>query len=485
MLLVNVVQRFFGLLRGIGFANFLSDVELGHWALINSFFVIAVPIAVLGLPGSFGKFAEYFRVRSQFAGYFRLVSSVTLAGVALTCILILLLPEAFSRLIFRESVSYQIVVWCVLVLTSVVAFSFLSELAASFREVRTISQMQFAQSVTFTLVGLTLVAIYRQWWVLLPSFLIAQCVGILPGLWRMRAEHVGEFQKESTVPGSHIMRRVAPYAITLWAVNLFSNLFEVGDRYMLLHLMSGDSEAVGQAAVGQYHCARILPNLLTSVAIMLGGVLLPYLSADWEQEQRQRIAAKIRQMAQGVCIGFLMLAVAAMLASPLLFQFVFTGRYQLAQQVLPIALLQATWGGLFLVSEPFMLCAERGKELAALLLLSLVTNLGLNACLIPWFGLHGGMATTAASNLLALSLLYWRMARCGCWLGTGTVVLSLAPLAIVFGPTVSSAILVGIVFIAGRTNWLLSAVDKAQMDAALLPKLHRFGLRLESLWPSQ
>lgn len=50
MLLLNLVQRLIGLLRGLGFCHFLSDVELGQWALVNSFLMIGVPIAVLGLP---------------------------------------------------------------------------------------------------------------------------------------------------------------------------------------------------------------------------------------------------------------------------------------------------------------------------------------------------------------------------------------------------------------------------------------------------
>ncbi len=51
MLGMNVLQRLIGLGRNFGFCQFLSDSDLGHWALANSFFVIAAPLAVLGLPG--------------------------------------------------------------------------------------------------------------------------------------------------------------------------------------------------------------------------------------------------------------------------------------------------------------------------------------------------------------------------------------------------------------------------------------------------
>ena len=76
--------------------------------------------------------------------------------------------------------------------------------------------------------------------------------------------------------------RILPFAAALWCSNLIGNLFDLSDRYMLLHLTAA-GEASGQALVGQFYCGRILPNLLLSLGMMLGGVLLPYLSCDWER----------------------------------------------------------------------------------------------------------------------------------------------------------------------------------------------------------
>ena len=484
MLLVSIVQRCVGLIRGIGFAYFLTDVELGQWALANSFFVIAVPIAVLGLPGSFGKFVEHFRTRALFAKYFRRVAAVSLLGSLATSASILVYPGAFSWLIFGEPTSTTVTLWCVVTLVSVIAFSFVGELTAAFRQVKTVSHMQFAQSASFAVLGLGLVAVEGSWWVLLPSFAISHWIAILPGIWKLYIAHGDEFLDNSNSDPQtiSIWQRILPYAATLWVVNFASNMFEVGDRYMLLHLVPG-GETVGQGTVGQYHCARILPNLLTSLAVMLGGVLLPYLSADWESGQQDRITARMRQIVQAVCISFLGLSVAALVAAPLLFQVAFSGRYELALAVLPLALLQATWAGVFLVAEPYLLCAERGKQLLLLLVLALCVNLGLNWALIQTLGLYGALTATAIANLLALLLLFWRMRACGCNLGWGTVVLTITPLALVGGAIPATAALTLIVFAAGRTEWLLSAQDREQIDELALQKLERFGIRLQSIWP--
>ncbi len=86
MLVINMGQRVVGLLRNFGFCQFLSEGELGHWALANSFFIFSAPLVVLGLPGSFGKFVEYYRQRGCLRAYLvRTVSVIATSAVVLAC----------------------------------------------------------------------------------------------------------------------------------------------------------------------------------------------------------------------------------------------------------------------------------------------------------------------------------------------------------------------------------------------------------------
>lgn len=485
MLLLNLVQRLVGLLRGLGFCHFLSDVELGQWALVNSFLIIGVPIAVLGLPGSFGRFVETFRSRNQLGDYFCRVLVASLCGLTIACTTILIFPQQFSWLLFREATTYGLVVWCVVTLISVTVFSFVNELVAALREVRAVSLMQFTQSVVFGVVGLSILSVRPSWSMLLPSFTIACVLATIPGLIVLLGSYRGEFRRAprtEKIDGRELWARIIPYAVALWVMNLLSNLFEVSDRYMLLHLIPG-AEQVGQALVGQYHCGRILPNLLTSIALMLGGVLLPYISADWEAGQPQRIAARLRQVMQSVSIGFTLLAIAGMSVAPLLFHYGFHDRYQQAEAILPISMTQAIWVSLFSVAQSYLLCIERGKRLAALMVIGLLLNLLLNWWLIQHLGLFGAVLATSIANLLTLLLLLWQMSRHGCSLGWGTWALCLTPLCVAAGPVVATISLLIIVAIVGRTSWLLSPDDRQQIDSAILPKLERLGIRLRTLWP--
>ncbi|MBU6172464.1 MAG: hypothetical protein KGQ60_01585, partial [Planctomycetes bacterium] len=63
MLLANVIQRGFGFVRNLSFCRLLDEDGLGLWALASSFFILAAPLAVLGLPGTFGRLIESYRVQ--------------------------------------------------------------------------------------------------------------------------------------------------------------------------------------------------------------------------------------------------------------------------------------------------------------------------------------------------------------------------------------------------------------------------------------
>ncbi len=482
MLAVSVLQRSVGLLRGLGFCHFLSDVDLGQWALANSFFMIGVPIAVVGLPGSFGKFTEYYRNRQQLGDFVRRVAIVSSLSLTLTCLLIFYFSDRFSWLVFGERHTIEVIVWCIATLICVTMFSFVNELVASLRQIRVVSMMQFTQSFTFAVVGLAMIAQYHRWTVLLPSFAIASLIGMLPGCWALQKQHREELVTSGALERWTIWRRIVPYAGTIWLMNFLGNMFEVSDRYMLLHLTAG-SEVVGQSLVGQYHAGYILPNLLTSIAVMLCGILLPYLSADWEAGNRAQIADRLRQMFQTVCIGFMALSVGAVSIAPLLYGYGFGGRYALAEQVLPFALVQATWVSLYFICQAYMMCAERGKALSGLLIVGLLVNLLLNWIFIQRFGLFGAIAATSLANLLILLVLLWIVGHQGCNLGWSTWVISFAPLALLGGPVLSTLVIVVFTVVAGRTNWILSPGDRTSLDAALIPYLHRLRLRIDSLWP--
>src|SRR5690606_33674978 len=79
-----------------------------------------------------------------------------------------------------------------------------------------------------------------------------------------------------------LWRWLAPFALWMWLNDLLVNLFDVADRYMILHFSQG-SEGHALASVGQYHSSFVLGTLIITFGEMVAGIVLPYWSRDWEQ----------------------------------------------------------------------------------------------------------------------------------------------------------------------------------------------------------
>ncbi len=208
-------------------------------------------------------------------------------------------------------------------------------------------------------------------------------------------------------------------------MNLLTNLFDVCDRALLLHL-TPDAE-VGQSLIGQYHCGRLIPNLLISVASLLSGILLPYLSADFESGDTQRLTKRLRQIMLLVSTLFSCAGVMFLLASPLIFSWMLGGRYEEARHILPLALLQCIWMSLFMLAQTYLFCIEKGKHVAVILLLGLGLNALLNYPLIGLFGLAGSVAATTLASGVMFALVLHRLRREGQAMGWSTWLACFSP----------------------------------------------------------
>src|SRR4029078_4578573 len=71
LLVANIIQRSIGFGRGILFCRWLAPEELGTWDMGYRFLLLAAPVVVLGLPGSFGRYLERYRQRGQLRTFLR------------------------------------------------------------------------------------------------------------------------------------------------------------------------------------------------------------------------------------------------------------------------------------------------------------------------------------------------------------------------------------------------------------------------------
>jgi O-antigen/teichoic acid export membrane protein len=256
------------------------------------------------------------------------------------------------------------------------------------------------------------------------------------------------------------------FAIWIWFTNLLCNLFAVVDRYMLVHWSGLDAEAA-LTQVGYYHSSRVVPLLLISLADMLAGIVMPYLSHDWERGERRLVSERLSLILKLTAIGMLGASVLILLGAPLLFQFAFEGRYNEGLNVLPWTLTYCVWYAILIIAQNYIWCAEKTNLGSLPLGIGLVVNILLNMLLLPIWGLYGAVLATTLSTGLALGLLYWINYREGMELQSGLIWLSFAPFALAGGPWLATVVLIAILVAAPFSRTLFTADERAMLGGYL------------------
>lgn len=444
MLAMTVVQRGFGFLRGVLFCRLMDDSQVGLWAMAFGFITMITPIMLLGMPGSLPRFVEHYRGKGHLKAFVRRLTYCTMACAAVFAFLLTLFPRWFGWFIFLEPQNEQLIQSVGVGVVAIIAFYFVNELVSSLRQVRVVSLMQFIQSVAFTMIGVGWLWMGGGMTGLVLTFAIATVLAMLPGLvilkrgWRGLPAKENAPASEGGFDAGGMWRRILPYASAVWFMNVMANAFSLSDRYMILHLTPG-GEAMGQAAVGQYHSGRIFPVLLLSLAAMVSGVLLPYLTADWEAGRKQAVSNRLRTSLVACSAVFTFGAAVAILVTPYVFATLLENRYAAGLSLMPMAFTFCIWYSLFEIGENYLWVTEKGKWVAAVLGAGLIANIALNAILLPRMGLQGAVTATLCANGLVLLGTWLSMHLCGYRLDQTTFYITLWPACLLVGPWVAIA----------------------------------------------
>src|SRR5690606_8658306 len=108
--------RLVGFVRGVLVCRWLGRDELGQWDMAFGFLTLAAPLAVLGLPGSFGRYVGYFSRRGQLRVLVRRTGKACLILSAVAVAAIIAIRPQFSMLVFGSAAHTQLVVAMAIVL---------------------------------------------------------------------------------------------------------------------------------------------------------------------------------------------------------------------------------------------------------------------------------------------------------------------------------------------------------------------------------
>ena len=473
LLALTVLQRGVGFLREIFFCRCLSAEQLGLWDMAYGFLMLAGPLVVLSLPGTFGRYVERYRQMGQLRTFLRRTTLLCAALAVAAITAILLARHWFAYLIFGSSDRAGLVVLLAVSLAAVVVFNYLLCLFTSLRNMRMAAAMELTQSMVFAVVGLGLL---WGWTSTAGSMVVAHgiaclvCVAValwwLAGTWR-------DFpQASGPLPQRALWSHLLPFAVWIMMINLFWNLFDVVDRYMILHFSPGSaSEAL--AAVGNYRSSRVLPLLLATVTAMIANATLPHLSHDWESGHRERVTARLNLLLKVWAIALTAGGVAILLGAPLLFHVALRGKFAGGFHILPWTLTYCSWFGLTMLVQNYLWCAEKARLASLIALSGVVVNVVLNTLLLPRLGLLGAVLATAAANFTALTLMVALSRRLGFRIHRGAVALLAMPISISLGPWVTSLVLAAVALEIAGSDRIFSREEKQEILAGAAPYLDR------------
>jgi len=481
---LSAVQPVISFGRGILFCRALSPDELGAWDMALSFLMLTGTMIVIGIPGSFGRYVEHYTQRGQLAMFMRRTTLVCSALTGIGLLVMLLAAPMFSNVIFGRPDRVTWVYYVALGLGSLIAWGFVVELLTAMRLFRAVSGLQLLKAILFVLLALVLLVFWEGG----PASVILGhaaasilAVGVslywLVPAWRNANEPWSQTEMDNDNATSEssawkFWAKLMPFAAWVWVANFFTHLFEMIDRYMLVHF-SGMPSQEALTQVGHYHSSRIVPIFFVSFASMLAAVLLPHMTKDWEQGKRGKVSEGVNLAVKLVGLALTAGGVVVLSIAPLLFNYGFGGQYGGGLAVLPFTLAYCVWFSLFCMGDIYLSCAERVRLVSVSLFIGLAVNVILNLLLLPSYGLFGAVWATAISKFVVLVTTFLFARSLGMRIHQGTWFITLLPLAICLGTTAALAVVLVTALAVVGTNAILSSAEKQQLLDLAKPHMNR------------
>lgn len=473
---LSIAQRVIGLVRGLLVCIWLTPALLGPWDLANKFFFLASPLLVLGIPGSFGRYLEYYRQHGALRSVLRRTMSVCLVLCALGWLAFQMFSEPLAQLFFLHREKAELLQLTATCLLAVVSYNFLVEVLNALRLVRLNALIQFGQTTLFAVFCVAGLA----WWradsvAVIIAYAAASAAMLALGTVSL-VRHLRKLPADRVVlPQRELWAKLLPFAAWIWVANLLTNLFDSSGRWLLLNWTPNATEEIQDALAGNYHVAQLIPTLMVTLASMLGGTLLPYLARDWEGGRRERVSDTMNLAMKLMALALIGGSMAVLALKPLLFQVVFGGKFEQGEAILPLALAGCSWSALIAFIQTYLWCAERARYGCFSLAIGLAVNVLLHWLWVPSYGIHGSMLATAVSSLAVLGVLFVICVRAGMQLDRGTVAASLLPGLLMFGfwPA-AGALAIGLAVLATRREWLFTPSERVVLGDALGGMLKKF-----------
>ena len=473
MMMLAVAQRGVGFLRTAIFCRLLPEQELGQWSLVFSFVMLSAPMTLMGITGSFGRYVEHYFQKGLVKQFFRRTGAAVTLLTATVLACIWLLQDQVAWALFGSAAQKHLLLPACLTLLTNIVYNYFLESAIALRRIRVGSLMELISSWTFAVVAVVslFVTDLGAFGVIL-GFAAGNLAGAVFSGFSLSKVWSGLPSKKQSFPHVQLWQKLAPFALGLWIVNIVTNLFDLSDRYMIVHF-SGMEPEVAQGMVGQYFSSLAVPLLMVGLSSTLAHLVMPYLSQDWEQGNVSEVSARVNLSIKMLGFVLCMASAGVLCLAPLLFNVAFGGKYDAGFAVLPYAVAFCFWRAIVLMGYNYLYCVEKTRMMCFSLLAALIINILLNAILLPRFGLTGAALATTISSVLNLTIILTIAIRLGFQWSRGVLWVFLFPLVLPAGPLATSGAFALLCLLACRSNAFFSETEKQQLDEVIRGLLGR------------
>ncbi len=461
-----VLQRGIAFLRSTYVCGVLSPAEVGQWDLAFSFLMLAAPLAVLGIPGSFGRYVTHFEKRGQQGRFLRQTFAVCLGLVLLATGTICLFRSSIAQWFLGSRQQSDVVLLLAAGLPTVAFFNFASCWFMGRRLNRIVFRIQFSQTLCFAVFCvIALQAFDVSATAVIVAYLGSCLLGLLLAIGYLFLSRSGEQRdglegaEKSDDETASIWEKVLPFAIWVWLSNALINLFSVCDRLLLVNFHSGSGVDV-QSLVGQYHTSRIFPLILLAVGATIASMATPYLSKEWESGHRESVVRRLNVMIKTIGLTCLSLAVGVLLFAPVLFEGIWRDKFAMGESLLPITLSYCSLAAMTLVAQKFFWCIEKTWFSSTVLAVGLIVNFSLGLALIGPWGISGVVAATFLSHAVVLAGVLALCRRSGMRIDPGVWIVVVAVLAMSLGKLATCVAVAGMLGVIVCTEAIFSDAEK-------------------------
>ncbi len=394
----NIIVRGISIMVMPALLRKLSPTEYGKLSLISSFITISIAILGLGLRQKLA--VDYFGLtpKEKIKSIQGIITLYSIIAAPMLMLLYLILPRTSNLFFCVDPLLFS------LILTHIFVFFFAELIYQWLQYERYVQHLMLTQITTaLTIVCVTYIAVsYLDKGI--SGVIAGQLAGVLIPFFV--GLHIycsfGWHQSFNPLPfilsSFSYLKKSFPFIYTV----LFSWILTTADRWMLSYV--GTLEQVGIYAVADMACQLFYFLIIYPWS----AVYLPYMLKTYHKNTHQIEAIEYqnhRFMWYTLFILAGLIFAASIILKPIAFT-ILPPAFHCSYTYVPILLI----GQLFLLGGYFCSCLiqyyKKGPALAWCLAIAALTNLCLNAFLIPLWGLYGCTYATTCSYLVYFVLMY-------------------------------------------------------------------------------